>query len=700
MNHDRQLVIGTEFLRVAENGCIREQPDAGEGWTNADSRALSHFEIKVNGHLPDALNWTISNHSLTGIGYIVTPNEAQKKPRISVEWTLVDNAVAVKVEVRAETGTEPIVLDVVASNDHLSLFALKDHVFGRSRYIDYEQHAIAGGEPVRPCLIHVTPTPNSPPEAQVIGSEAWQGRWSFQGSGKLEAVFEVTTPGKPDGEFAGLSFNELVERRKDSQTAIRKSMAKMTSGPPNIVNSFETAIEDLVSLSIPTANGLIPAAGAPWFLAPFGRDMLITAIQAAPFAPRYLASVLHWLAGRQAIETNDAIDAEPGKILHEVRGQGGTAAWHEIYFGSVDSTPLWLLALEEQCKWSGSTDLANQLAVEAQRAAEWLLNQEEAHGLVSYQRKATKGLDNQSWKDSFDSQRTSKGEFVAPPIAPLEVQGYAVRALRFASEIAEQVWHDQNMAHRTLLAADRLETAITENFWITDAAIQEDDPRHGGWFAQAVGGTPRQPADSLCSNIGHLMWSQIEIPKEMRDAIAEQLMHPSLNSGWGVRTMSSLDAGWDPLSYHCGTVWPHDTSLCIAGLARSGYHSEAEALSHQLLRAAGPDGGRLPEVLSGRARGDATQIPDPYPTTCSPQAWAAGAVLLVISSVLGLDVDASTCSLVTSNGTPPAWLDGTVIDGVQACGKHWSVRVDSDQVRCFPTSGQPSRQIALSSEHQ
>lgn len=398
-------------------------------------------------------------------------------------------------------------------------------------------------------------------------------------------------------------------------------------------HTYRQSLVDLAALRfrpIPDAPASLPAAGLPWFMALFGRDSLITAYQALPFQPRLAAAALEALATFQATDDDAFRDAEPGKILHELR-RGELVARglvpHSPYYGSHDATPLFLVVLDEYERWTGDVDLVRRLEPAARAALAWIDTggDRDGDGFLEYETRSPRGLENQCWKDSWNSILFADGTMSELPRATCEIQGYAYDAKRRAARLAREVWNDDALASRLETEAAQLRRRFREAFWVAER----------GHFALAIDGTKRQ-VDALTSNIGHLLWSGI-IDDDAAATTAAHLMGDELYSGWGIRTMSTRDRGYNPIEYHNGTVWPHDTSLVAEGLRRYGYRREATLLTTSMLEAAGHFDHRLPEVFAGYPR-DATTVPVEYPTASKPQAWAAGTPLLGLRTLLGLDV--------------------------------------------------------------
>jgi glycogen debranching enzyme len=299
---------------------------------------------------------------------------------------------------------------------------------------------------------------------------------------------------------------------------------------------------------------------------------------------------------------------------------------HLPYFGAADSTPLFLILMDEYERWSGDTQLVRELEQEARAALAWIdaYGDKNGDGYVDYERTLETGLENQCWKDSWNSILFADGSNSALPRATCEIQGYVYDAKRRTARLAREVWQDPELSARLDKEAEDLQRRFNRDYWIPDR----------GYFALAIDGKGRQ-VDSLTSNIGHLLWSGI-VEKEKVSACVHHLMSDALFSGWGVRTMATTDAGYNPIGYHVGTVWPHDNSFIAWGLARSGYREEAARVALGILEAATYFHGRLPEAFAGYPR-LRTHFPVEYPTACSPQAWATGAPLLLLRTLLGLE---------------------------------------------------------------
>jgi glycogen debranching enzyme len=406
----------------------------------------------------------------------------------------------------------------------------------------------------------------------------------------------------------------------------------------------------------PQAGEHYLAAGIPWFATLFGRDSIIAALETVAFIPSFAIATLDVLARLQATTDDPWHDAEPGKILHELRsGEMARAREtpHDAYYGSVDSTPLWLILLGEAHAWTGDDRMLERLWPNALRALAWIdeSGDLDGDGFVEYGRRSKLGLLNQGWKDSGDAIRHTDGRPAVGPIALCEVQGYVYAAKRALARLARHRG-EMELAARLDTAADVLRDRFDDAFWMPDA----------GFYAIALDGEKRQVA-SIASNAGQALWSGI-VPVARAAQVAERILEPDMFSGWGVRTFASGQPGYNPIGYHTGSIWPHDNALIAAGLKASGASGGANLLAGRLIEAAQwfPDL-RLPELFCGFTR-DGVGAPVAYPVACSPQAWAAAAPFYLLHTMLGLRADATGHRLELVRPELPDWLGKITISGL------------------------------------
>jgi glycogen debranching enzyme len=480
----------------------------------------------------------------------------------------------------------------------------------------------------------------------------------------------------PAASFAS-ELDEERRRAEQSMTEWHDSAPVLRAGWDDLVHTWNRSLADLASLRMrvpEVAGGELLAAGTPWFMTVFGRDTLISSLQTLLLGPELAAGTLRVLAATQATFDDPERDAEPGKIIHELRRGKAALAWTDRYYGTVDATPLFLVLLSELWRWTDDPTLPLELEDAARRALGWIDGAADLDGdrFVEYERRSSHGIRNQTWKDSGDSMAFHDGTLADAPIAPVEVQGYVYDAKLHLAEIAREVWQDQPLAERLESDADELRRRFDDAFWVGDR----------GFYALGLDRDKRQ-IDSLTSNLGHLLWSGI-VPEERREAIADLLVGDGLWSGWGVRTMAAGEGAYNPLVYHDGTVWPHDNSLVAWGLARSGRTPDAARILRAMVDAAAHFDYRLPEVFAGFARSD-TRFPVVYPTASSPQAWAAATPVLLLQVVLGLVPDRVERVLRSEADSVPDWLEGLSLAGVHAFGRRWTVRVERGKVEVEPT---------------
>jgi glycogen debranching enzyme len=409
---------------------------------------------------------------------------------------------------------------------------------------------------------------------------------------------------------------------------------RLESDSDSLKATYRRSLVDLAALrfSPPVAGRgtSLPAAGLPWFMTMFGRDSIFTSLQALPFTPELAATTLLALGDWQGTRVDDFRDEDPGRILHEMR-YGELTAFeerpHSPYYGAADATPLYVVLLDEYERWSGDRRLVRELERGARAALNWIDEYADlqGNGYISYQRRNEQtGLENQCWKDSWDSISYRDGRIPGFPRATCELQGYAYDAKLRGARLAREIWKDSAYADQLERQAADLKRRFNRDFWVED----------GQYFALALDNEGEQ-VDALSSNNGHLLWSGI-VDKSKAKAVAGHLLGPRLFSGWGVRTLAEGEGRYNPIGYHVGTVWPFDTSFIVWGLRRYGFKREAAVLAGGILDAAEVFEGRLPEAFGGYERG-VTKYPVQYPTACSPQAWSTGAPLLLVRTMLGLE---------------------------------------------------------------
>jgi glycogen debranching enzyme len=430
---------------------------------------------------------------------------------------------------------------------------------------------------------------------------------------------------------------------------------------------FDKSIVDLAALRVSgTVHDeayVMPAAGLPWFMTLFGRDTLITALETLGIGPELARGALHLLGEAQGKVVDDFRDEEPGRILHEIRSGELTVRGekpHSPYYGTSDATPLWLILMESYLRVSADEAFVRKRWDRVLAALAWIdrYGDRDGDGYVEYATRSPQGLGNQCWKDSWDGIQFSDGRIPFLPIATVEIQGYVYDAKRRVARMARTLMKDEALAARLEREADALRDRVNRDFWSDD---------RGGYYVVGLDADKR-PIDSMTSNMGHLLWSGI-VPDDRARVVAGHLMSDAMFSGWGVRTLSTDDGGYNPIGYHCGTIWPHDNAIVASGLQRYGFRDEANRIATAQIEAASFSSFRLPEAFAGFER-SLSRFPVPYPTACSPQAWATCAPFEFIRVMLGAHVKDG--SLQIDPDIPKAF--GRIkLHKIHAVGQLWDV---------------------------
>ncbi|HEX2911287.1 MAG TPA: glycogen debranching N-terminal domain-containing protein [Chloroflexia bacterium] len=434
---------------------------------------------------------------------------------------------------------------------------------------------------------------------------------------------------------------------------------------------LQRSIYDLRILTEELPTGLLPVAGIPWFAVPFGRDSLITAMQTLIFDPQISVGTLRYLARFQGQKVNDWNEEEPGKILHEVRA-GEMTVLHEMphvpYYGSVDSTPLFLMLFAQTMRWLNSEELYKELLPNIKAALNWIDNyaDKDGDGFIEYHCHNDRGVKNQGWKDNAFSLLFRDGSFPEPPIALCEAQAYVYAAKMWVAEVVER-YNEKEWAARLRQEAAELKQKFNEKFWIPEEKF----------YAQALD-RDKKVIPVVTSNPGHCLWCGI-VDEDKAGFLAEHFMTDDMSSGWGIRTVSSNEPTFNPMSYHNGSVWPHDNSIIASGLKLYGYHSESNSVISQIFAASQRFRYyRLPEVFCGFQQDNRYySSPAEYPVSCSPQAWTAGAAIYFLQTMLGLEVDAARNHVVI-NPHLPSWLNELTLLNLLVGDNKASFRVTRD----------------------
>lgn len=512
--------------------------------------------------------------------------------------------------------------------------------------------------------LRVTPPPQT---VNADGLISWPLRIGPDGSAQVR--LEWTGSGGPPAAVLGLTRPERASATLEVHACDARLPALLTQ-----------SLDDIAGLQL--ADPLEPAdrflaAGAPWFLTLFGRDSIWAARMLLPLGTELAAGTLRTLARRQGRRVDMDTAEEPGKILHEIRrgttqhttGHGGnTMVLPPLYYGTVDATPLWVSLLHDAWRWGLPDDQVRPLLPALDRALAWLRDYGAGpDGFLTYVDRTGHGLANQGWKDSFDSVQFRDGQLAEGPVALCEVQAYAHAAARQGADLLDAF--DRPGAEMWRAWADQLRARFCDRFW-----VERPD---GAYPAIALDGRGR-PVDSVTSNLGHLLGTGL-LDEAETELVVRRLASPELDCGFGLRTLASDSAGFNPVSYHGGSVWSHDTAIAISGLAAVGSPSAgvtAASLIHGLLRAGDAFAFRLPEVHGGEQHRPGL-LPIPYPAACRPQAWSAAAAMTVLTAVLGVrpDVPNGTVSFAPLNPSP---VGPVTVDGLRVAGAALDVRLGAD----------------------
>jgi glycogen debranching enzyme len=626
------ILEGNTFIVSDRGGNVAASSTEAEGLFAWDTRFLSRWILRVDGQIPNVLStddlnyYEIQFFQVPGTGTIYVDSDLSIIRKRSVGDGFSED-IAISNE-----SPDPVHLQVEleAASDFADLFEVKDKQQKKGELYQEVRDAtlVLGyrrGNFVRESYI----TSTAPAKFDTNGLSfdvniEPHGEWHTRIDVGI-SLGPTTTPA------ARQSDGERPARGKDLNRWLAGSPTLQCDWPP-LSRIYVRSLVDLAALRFHPqilTEGALPAAGLPWFMSIFGRDSLITSLQALPFVPEMAKSTLHALAAFQGTRVDDFRDEEPGKILHEIR-YGELAAFeerpHSPYYGAADSTPLFLILLDEYARWTGDYQIVRDLELEARAALKWIdeYGDHNGDGYIDYERRMETGLDNQCWKDSWNSILFADGSNSKLPRATCEIQGYAYDAKVRCARLAREVWHDPELASWLEQSAAAFKARFNRDYWVGDR----------GCYALAIDGDHRA-VDSITSNIGHLLWSGIA-DEDKAARCVELLMSDKLFSGWGVRTMAVGEGGYNPIGYHLGTVWPHDNSIIAWGLKRYGYRKEAARVGVGIMQASVFFNHRLPEAFAGYPR-ERTRYPVQYPTACSPQAWATGAPLLFLRVMLGME---------------------------------------------------------------
>jgi glycogen debranching enzyme len=658
----RTLKHGDTFAVFDHNGDALSAPGSPEGLFHRDTRYLSHLYLSINGKRPMLLSSTLRDDNATLTCDLTNPDFFDKNGKLILEHDLIHlrrsrflwkASCYERLSVKSyDERPQHIRLEIAFATDFADLFEVRGTVRARKgRHLPavIEQGSILLsyiGLDSKKRLTRLS----FDPQPDELGNDVVVYDLDLAPHESRSLFIEISCGQTVKADKAGHRsfFSALRDARRALRAASSRAASIETSN--EIFNEVaRRSVSDLYMLMTDKPEGPYPYAGIPWFSTVFGRDALITALQTLWLDPEIARGVLCHLAANQATEVDPASDAEPGKILHEVRC-GEMAELGEVpfrrYYGSVDSTPLFLILAGEYLKRTDDLVTINRLLPRIEAALRWVdeYGDRDGDGFVEYGRQTEEGLINQAWKDSHDSVFHADGTLARGPIAIAEVQAYVYGAWLSAAEIFRRLNRPEQVTH-FLARAEGLRRAF-------DAAFFDEEL---STYVLALDRYKR-PCRVRSSNAGHALFTGIAYPERAR-LVARTLMSASSFCGWGVRTIAASEARYNPMSYHNGSVWPHDNALIASGLARYGYRPEAARIFEGLFACSTYiELRRLPELFCGMTSRRA-QGPTFYPVACSPQSWAAAAPLSLLQSCLGLEFDPHALQISFNEPQLPAFLD-------------------------------------------
>ncbi len=672
----RVLSCGEAFAVFEATGDLLESPLEALGFFYRDTRHLSRFDMVVAGEVPHLLNSYISADNAEFRANLANPDLRTRKDlvllrrdsiQIARNWTLCHSALFQGITLRnyapSPVGIE---LDFLFGADFADMFEVRGVARSKrgrlaapavgANHVEFRYDGLDGIK--RSTRVSFSRRPRAiSPSSAVFALNLERGA-SLEMEVRIEAR-QRGGPPKRNGACAR-GFAQALEHRRGEIGALEAGFARITTGSDLANTLFERSLADLAALASGDVQGHYIMGGIPWFATLFGRDSLITALAVLPFCPALAAGTLRTLARLQGNALDDARDEQPGKIVHEVRScemaNTGEVPFGR-YYGSVDSTPLFLWVFARYVSVSGDLEFARELWPNVERALGWIeqYGDRGGDGYTDYQRETPRGLANQGWKDSFDAISHADGTLARAPIALCEVQGYVYAACLGVAGVAARLGRG-DLSDRLRERADALKASFARDFWL-------DRERT---LALALDGD-RRPCRVAASNAAHCVATGL-LDGDRAAALADRLLEDDMFSGWGLRTLSARARRYNPMSYHNGSVWPHDNAIAALGFALAGRPEGAVRIMTGLFEAAAQWNNRsLPELFCGFAREPAME-PVRYPVACHPQAWSAASVFLLLQAVLGMEVLGCERRMAIRAPMVPPWLDWIKVEGLKLGG--------------------------------
>jgi len=669
----RVLANGQSFAVFDIGGDILDYPLEALGFFHRDTRYLSRFQLMIHGNTPYFLNSYLSDDKAQLRVNLTNPDLNShrgeiKLPRDLIQmersWVLADSTLVHRLRVRNYAGVSlQIPLEFFLGADFADIFEV--------RGVEREHH----GKTLRPEVGEGTVRYSyegldgvrrftevafgARPRALSGGRAAFVVNLAPDETVALEARITGGDEHKTSHGRCGhpINFESAFAARRSEIADSQTNWATLTASNELFDSLLKRSQADLNSLISRAAEGTFMMAGIPWFATLFGRDSIITTLSVLPFNPDIASLTLRMLAAMQGLQLNEAREEQPGKIVHEIRA-GEMAATGEIpfgrYYGSIDSTPLFLWLLGRCVASTGNLELAEELWPNVERALEWIerWGDRDGDGYVEYMRKTPRGLANQGWKDSLDAISHSNGELARAPIALAEVQGYVYAAYVSIADVAARLGRSE-VASRLTERAASLKKAFSRDFWLEPERI----------VALALD-AEKKPCRVMASNAAHCLAAGL-LDADQAASLSQRLLADDMFSGWGVRTLSANERRYNPMSYHNGSVWPHDNAIAATGLARYGNGAGAVRILEGMFDAAVHlETASLPELFCGFPR-EQRLGPVPYPVACYPQAWSAASVFMILQALMGLQVMGFERRVLIDSPTIPTWLEWLRIEDLK-----------------------------------
>lgn len=659
------LKNGSGFLVLNSEGYIPACNTSGYGYFFQDTRHLSQWEFRFNEAALSVLSKSVDKGYSARFLYANVETEIVKQKKIIIqrETTLYDRLweriTLDNVHLSSVTGK----FEVILQSDFADIFEIRG-INRDQRGLRMVPTATDDGyslslayKGIDDVLLETVITFSGLKPTSIIDGKV---TFDIELPGKTTTQIQLcvstsSTITKPQRDFYISNYTQARKAADECYQSWRETGPSIETDNDLFNICLERSFQDCFILRQPTPEGAGIAAGVPWFCALFGRDAAVVALQLAPYFPMLSREIIEVLAAYQGRKKNDFSEERPGRILHELRlgelARTGIIP-HSPYYGTVDATQLWLILVSEYLRWTGDLDFLKSIWLQVEGAIDFLEKESEGiNGFIYYQRTSDSGIENQGWKDSWDSMVHSDGSLAETPIAVCEAQAYMYIALKRIAELAvklEKLQYSSELEQR----AYRLKTNFNKSFW-----MEEDS-----FLALALDRENKQ-VQSLASNAGQCLFTGI-LDQDKAAAVANRIMNPEFFSGWGIRTLANSNLGFNPIGYHTGTIWPHDNALIAKGLRDVGKIEDVHRILLALFEVARHRSDlRLPELFCGFDRQNGTPID--YPVSCCPQAFAAGSLPLLLSTCINFEPDACNNVLRIKEPLLPEWLGTMKIDGLR-----------------------------------